>query len=672
MLAFWGVEHQGRPVSPWPGGKNIITTKDFAAYWAKYAGRTYSASWFAVKMKRATRQTTPIQPQYQPEIQRVLAEMNALPTPDRAWTQLYVLAPGGWYVPDSEDLVVSPHALLDMIHGLGPDALLRFLQRQPVSDDPALQIDKDDSDFVGMSNFILLHADKLLRPRDADAVLACQYVLRNSGTVNPAWAIGAVLAAPARASEILHHALAGLNQHDELYEYDAGEFAGALWRIRGPAEMDFLVNWFYTAPPMLNDPDGQQIAFFWGVEPARPDTRQLMAALVKDPRFARTDWNALREFLETLNAARSTPLVNTQDIYAAAPNSLQNEKVVLAKWRNLLRHEYGLLEQPLPEAEARQEHILTRPLWSVPFVWPPVYAEPWQIVVSPDGQWLATFTNNIVALWNAAAGEFLWQVPLPGPIATRIAFQPGSGNLVIFDSDNYGQFSEWDVVSRQQLRRVSLTGKPTSGVGDGTFCFDPVGSEAAFAGYNDLVVFDVHSGKALWTHRGEGGGKCPIGFSADGTRLAVGGLSESPKAVKLYDAATGRRLRQFDQSASPVLALVLSSDGGKLATTSIADGVQLWDTATGKLLKEYAFQAWSWPRDTLAFSPDGQWLAVFGATDKIGESCIGILRVNTGELKWQIQCESDAAAGPMAFAPDARTFYTCGARLQAWSLSNDP
>ena len=51
--------------------------------WQKYAGREYSASWFMVKMKRATRQITPIQPEYRPDIQRVLAEMKALPTPDR-------------------------------------------------------------------------------------------------------------------------------------------------------------------------------------------------------------------------------------------------------------------------------------------------------------------------------------------------------------------------------------------------------------------------------------------------------------------------------------------------------------------------------------------------------------------------------------------------------------
>lgn len=340
---------------------------------------------------------------------------------------------------------------------------------------------------------------------------------------------------------------------------------------------------------------------------------------------------------------------------------------MLPQWRNLLRREYGLPEKPLPETAAQPEQILTRPMWSVPFIWPAVYGTPWQIVASPDGKSLAIFTNNVVTLWNAGTGEFLWQIPLPGPMATRVAFRPDGRELVTFDNIDWGQFSEWDMDSRKQLRHVSLTGKPSSGVSDGAFCFDPAGSRAAFAGYQDLVVFDVPSGKALWTHHGEGAVKCPIAFSADSTRLAAGGTFESPKVVKLYDAATGRPLRQFDQFVSPVLALALSSDGSRLATTSIAGGIQLWDTATGKLLKEYPFRTLGWTTDTLAFSPDDQWLAVVGETEK-PESRVGIFRVNSGELKWEIHCENNAATGPMAFAPDAKTLYTGGASLQAWPL----
>jgi hypothetical protein len=337
MLRFWMVPEDM---------SSFVEKETFSDYWKRHADRDHYASWFAVKMKRATRQSVPIQPEYLPDIQRVLAEMKALPMPDRAWTQLYVLAPGGWNEFEKEDLVAQDEELIAMIKELSPESLLHFLQRQKISDDPDLLMDKDNPEFIRMSNFILRHADQLLRPEDSDALLACEYVEHDSGGINPAWPIGAALVQPARASEILHNALA---HETRTYETAAGRLAGALWRIRGPAEMDFLVDWFYATLPTARAPMHQPVAFLWEVKAAaRPDTKQLFAALVKDPRFGHTDWNTLQEILSIVNASRPTPLVKERNIYAAQPNSLPDNRMVLQAWRNLLRREYGLPEQPLP------------------------------------------------------------------------------------------------------------------------------------------------------------------------------------------------------------------------------------------------------------------------------------------------------------------------------------
>ena len=336
MLRFWMVPEDM---------SSFVEKETFSDYWKRHADRDHYAGWFAVKMKRATRQTIPIQPKYQPDIQRVLAGIKALPMPDRAWTELYVLAPGGWIEFEKEDLVTQDGELLAMIKELGPESLLHFLQHQKISDDPDLLMDKDDRDFIRMSNFILRHADQLLRPEDSDALLACEYVEHDSGGINPAWAIGAALVQPALAGEILHDALA---HETRTYETAAGMLAGALWRIRGPAEMDFLVDWFYETLPTAREPMHQPVAFLWEVKAAaRPDTKQLIAALVKDPRFDTTDWNTLREMLTVVNASRAAPLVKERDIYAAQPNGMLDEKKILPAWRNLLRREYGLPEQPV-------------------------------------------------------------------------------------------------------------------------------------------------------------------------------------------------------------------------------------------------------------------------------------------------------------------------------------
>ncbi len=668
MLSFWMDSSEGFH-------ENTVTSDDFAKYWKKYAGRDYSASWFAVRMKRATRETDPIQSEYRADIDRVIANMRALPAPDGLWIQLYVLAPDNQFTSG----LVPDEALIAVAGKIGPDALMRFLQRQPVCADPDLRLDKNDRLFVGIGDFILEHADKLLRPEDCDALLACQYVMRDSGGVNPAWAIGAALVQPERAGEILHNAL---KHETRSYETSAGELAGALWRIRGSAELDFLVNWFYTVLPTASEPMHQPVAFLWGVEKAaRPDTKQLMTALVKDPRFDRTDWDTLVEILKIVNNGRATPLVAERDIYDAQPNGLADVHRVYPDWRNRLRREYGLPEEPLPPTLAEPEQVLTEPAWSTPMPKQDDLAGQWRIVPSPDGQWLALLSHEVVTLWRTDTGKLAWQPPsfherddgYP-TVAGDVAFTT-TGQLLIFDKGDYGRFRAWDITTHQEANKVPLSGKPTSGVDDGRYSFDRTAQRMAFAGYNDLGCFDTRTGAALWMHPREGGVNIPIALSADGTRVAVGGGAGYPQVVCVYDAVTGERLRQFDSFAGQVLGVALSADGRQLATATAADGLQLRDADSGILSQSFAWQVPGWNMGPPVFSADGRWLAAVGFTSAIGVHEIGIFSTNTGRLKWMIRFPTDASFGadiPLAFSPDGKTLYTAGSQLEAWPLTNNP
>jgi hypothetical protein len=676
MLAYWGILHNGRTVETEFGDVRpiAITTNDFAEYWKKYAGREYSASWFAVKMKRATRYI-PIQPQSRPDIDRVLTEMKALPMPDRAWIQLYVLAPQGWIEFEPEDLVATDGELIAMVKTLTPESRLLFLQRRKVSDDPDLLMDKDDLQFIRMSNFLLRHADQLLRPEDADALLACQYVLKQSGGVNPAWAVGAALVAPARASEILHNAL---TQETRNYEDAAGTLAGALWRIRGPAEMDFLVNWFYAELPTASELLHQPMGLLWEAEAtARPDTKELIAALVKDPRFDRTDWGILSELLKMVNAERSTPLVKQSDISDAQPNGSADVRRIYPDWRNRLRREYGQPEKPLPAQLAVPEKVLTQPAWSAAVPKQQDRGGQWRLVPSPDGQWLALLSRQIVTLWRSDTGKLVWQPPSSPArpdgyptVAGDVAFT-AAGQLLIFDFGDYGRFRTWDLSSHQETNKVLLTGRPNSGVDDGRYSFDRTAQRMAFAGNNDLGCFDTRTGAALWMRPGEGGVSIPTTQSADGTRLAVGGGMAGPKAVRLYNAVTGERLRQFDLFAGQVLALAISSNNQRLVTGTAADGLQLWDCATGKILQTYDWQVPGWNAGQPVFSADGQWLAAVGSSSAIGAHEIGVFNTVTGRLNWVIRFQTDSYFGadmPLAFSLDGKFLYIATDRIEAWLL----
>jgi WD40 repeat protein len=293
----------------------------------------------------------------------------------------------------------------------------------------------------------------------------------------------------------------------------------------------------------------------------------------------------------------------------------------------------------------------------------------WRLVPSQDGQWLALLSHQIVTIWRTDTGNLARPDGYP-TVAGDVAFT-AAGQLLIFDFGDYGRFRTWDLSSHQETNKVLLSGKPTSGVDEGRYSFDRTAQRMAFAGYNELGCFDTRTGAALWLRSREGGVKIPTTLSADGTRLVVGGGTDFPKAVRLYDAITGERLRQFDFLAGQVLALAISSNGQRLVTATAADGLQLWDCATGKTLQTYAWQVPGWNMGPPVFSADGQWLAAVGSSFAIGAHEIGIFNTVTGRLKWVIRFQTDSSFGadmPLAFSPDGTFLYIATDRIEAWLL----
>jgi hypothetical protein len=281
----------------------------FDVYWRERKDRANCASWYLVKLKRATRQTEPTQPQYQADIDAVLARIRALPSPERDWT-LFFAARG----------IVSDATLLRAAKAIGPDALMGFLLIKQFSSDPDLHFTGSDFDprnelYVPISRFILRHATDLLRPTDASALRAnATNELQRWNSTTPLWMSAAdalqPIHDPARAAAQMKADIEKLssipgtdNQHQQV------ALATALWHLRGASETDFLVKWFYTLPSKFSS--SRNVDFLVNVEEdGRPDTPVFLKCLVADPNFDTTDWIVVMKIRSAAGADRASPPFN--------------------------------------------------------------------------------------------------------------------------------------------------------------------------------------------------------------------------------------------------------------------------------------------------------------------------------------------------------------------------
>lgn len=124
-----------------------------------------------------------------------------------------------------------------------------------------------------------------------------------------------------------------------------------------------------------------------------------------------------------------------------------------------------------------------------------------------------------------------------------------------------------------------------------------------------VVLWDAATGKEIRQFRGHKGGVEALAFTRDGERLATGGRDST---VRLWRVATGTEIRTFTGHAGTVLVVDCSPDGRRLASEGQDATIRIWDVESGdevKRLKGHASNGTS----NLKYSPDGALLASVGA-----------------------------------------------------------
>ncbi len=298
-------------------------------------------------------------------------------------------------------------------------------------------------------------------------------------------------------------------------------------------------------------------------------------------------------------------------------------------------------------------------LWAADLAW------------SPDGRWVSGSLDGPGGrVWDADTGELVAML-VPGHTGYAPVMKWSPDSTMVATAGHDGTARVWRRFGEDFVHVATLSALSTrDGVLGAAFTPD---SRLLYAGGFDVLssitVFDVSpAGSAEWATVAAPLEWSGLGFSPDGTRLYLG--SETADA-RVVDPTSGRSLgtvgRQLDATrvGEQLAREVEVSPDGLLATAS-DDGVRVVDPSTGEQVLEYTPEQW-WPA-ALAWSPDGQLLAVAGHDD--GSTVVLDL---SGNEVGRVQEEEPYIAISVAFSPDGTRLAVgrlpIGVQLGLWGIT---
>jgi WD40 repeat protein len=213
-----------------------------------------------------------------------------------------------------------------------------------------------------------------------------------------------------------------------------------------------------------------------------------------------------------------------------------------------------------------------------------------------------TLTSHSLKLWDVATGTEKSTSTADSSWGSQIAIAPDGATIVIGRED--GTLRICDVAAGAEILSQKI-----SRYGIASLAFSPDGETLAVGSRDRLYLWEWTAGKEPQEIKAAAERPGPVAFSPDGKTLAVGSDFGAP-ALQLLEVPSGRVIRTFGSldERHYVRHVSYSPDAKWLASaTHDTRAVDLWDAATGKRLRSFDLS----PRGAthVAFSPDCRMLA---------------------------------------------------------------
>jgi RNA polymerase sigma factor (sigma-70 family) len=298
----------------------------------------------------------------------------------------------------------------------------------------------------------------------------------------------------------------------------------------------------------------------------------------------------------------------------------------------------------------------------------------WTVEFSADGKFLASTAVNkmggrSLVMWDPKTGQQLRSVAGPLNVVDRILALTKDGKTLA--AADLSRIAFYDSVARGEQGSV-LERFPDHVQ---TLAFSPDCLTLASGGEKGhITLWDVRRRRSRLEGHGHTQPMNSVAIAPDGKNIVTTAYGES---AWLWDRATNKPRRQFNQEKLPGVALVwcadFSPDGRTLALAHQREGITFWDLKTGQLQRQIP------PENlhrtiSIAFSPDGKLLV----SESSDQPYASLWDTTTGKLLHSYphpmnmngfeQCGSSAT-----ISPDSRLLASVGrgGTLHLWHLDNN-
>ncbi|MCG8600015.1 MAG: hypothetical protein MI807_07735 [Verrucomicrobiales bacterium] len=224
-----------------------------------------------------------------------------------------------------------------------------------------------------------------------------------------------------------------------------------------------------------------------------------------------------------------------------------------------------------------------------------------------------------------------------------------------------GKGKDFSILSRLTVPDIATTDHAAEPIT--AMKISPDGKQAALARYSQIDIQDLGTGKVVGVYHVDDGKVNAVNFSRDGKYLiAATGVTGLSGVAVLWDLKTGEELRCFGEGTHRDILFdaEFSPDGTIVATAGYDRVIRLWEAASGKYIRQ--FPSHNGAVFDLAFSPDGTVLASASA-----DSTCKIWGVESGERLDTLN-QPQGEQFRVDFTPDGKYIVGAGAdnRIRLW------